>query len=103
MLRSNFPKRFVCSAFLSLALSACFDAKKVWIVVELTMPDGSSASMAFNNPSVPDLTIKECEDSISAATPRLMEYIKKEPRLVDATYKSARCVASIDDPIKPLK
>lgn len=101
----NLPAPLSCFsvAVLSLAVSACFDGKKVWIVVDLLTPGGQIASMAFDNPSVPDMTLKECESSIEAAIPTLMASIRNEPRLLGATFKSAKCVESVNDPIQPDK
>jgi hypothetical protein len=85
-----------------LALSACATSKeKIWIVVSLKMSDGKSAEMTFDNPSVPDITLEECKIHLPKAIPTIMNFVRKEPKLVNASLKSARCVQSIDDPIKP--
>ncbi|MGI6852063.1 hypothetical protein [Mesorhizobium sp. 1B3] len=56
------------SCLLSAACSAALADEKAWIVVDLERPDGKSVQRAFDNPAVPDMTLKECEDSLQSAT-----------------------------------
>jgi hypothetical protein len=92
---------FALAACMMAACSAASAAEKAWIVVDLQMPDGTSAQMAFDNPAVPDMTLKDCEGALESATPTLMEHISKQPATKGAKMLSAKCVWSATDPIKP--
>lgn len=65
------------------------------------MPDGKSAQMAFDNPAVPDMTLKDCEGSLQSATPPLIGHISQQPATTGAKMVSAKCVWSATDPVKP--
>jgi hypothetical protein len=73
---------------------------KVWIVVNVTVPKGTAASMAFNNPSAPNMTLEECKASLSGAVPHLLPIVQKQPKLAKAKLQSAACVVSDTDPVK---
>lgn len=89
-------------AVLATALSGCSDDNaKVWIVVDLQTPAGKPAQMAFDNPSVPDMTLADCEQSLQAAVPTLMQGIESRPESKGSRYVSAKCIESAEDPIKP--
>ena len=82
----------------------CFGAgeasAKVWIVINVTVPKGTSGSMAFNNPSAPNMTLDECQASLSGAVPHLLPIVQKQPKLAKAKLVSAACVVSDTDPVK---
>lgn len=69
-----------------------------WIVASLKMKDGQPGEMAFNNPSVPDMTLEDCEKTLPEALPMIKEMVEKQ---VPATFLEAKCVWSAGDPIKP--
>jgi hypothetical protein len=75
--------------------------ERAWIVLDMEMPNGQPAQMAFNNPNLPDMTLAECKSSLNAAMPSLKAAVDAEPRLRGNRIKSANCVMSVDDPIKP--
>lgn len=87
---------------LAAALSGCSDDNtKTWIVVDLQTPQGRHSQMSFNNPSVPAMTLAECEQSLEVAIPTLMQSIESQPETKGSRFVSAKCVASAEDPIKP--
>jgi hypothetical protein len=95
-----YMKKFLTLA-LFLALCACNQGQKVWIVLDFITEDGQSAQMAFDNPALPDITLKECEESLEEATQSLVTFAKNEPKLKNAKFVSSKCVESETDPIKP--
>ena len=89
-----------CVSILLYAVS-CGQREQAWVVVDMEMPGGEPAQMAFNNPQVPDMTLAECKASLEGAMPTLKAAIAAEPRLSGNRFTSARCVMSVGDPIKP--
>ena len=65
-------------SMLALA-SACSQREQAWIVVDMEMPDGEPAQMAFNNPAVPDMTLAECRSSLDEARPNLEAAVAANP------------------------
>ncbi|MBB3967185.1 hypothetical protein [Rhizobium metallidurans] len=94
-------KLYRCGAILVAAMLAACSGKsdKVWIVVDFTDASGRPAQMAFDNPSVPDMTLADCEGSLSSAGPTLMQGILTHSP--GAKFGTAKCVQSAEDPIKP--
>ena len=75
--------------------------EKMWIVLNFKTSEGTPAEMAFDNPSVSDITLEECKATLPKAIPNLMNFVRQEPKLANAQLLNARCVQSADDPIKP--
>lgn len=75
-------------------------ADKVWIVVDLQLPNGKPAKMSFDNPSVPDMTLDECEGSKAQALAALSEHVKAATGSAATVILGATCVVSAVDPIK---
>ncbi|GAA3075690.1 hypothetical protein GCM10010520_23470 [Rhizobium viscosum] len=94
-------KSYNCGAILVAALLAACSGKsdKVWIVVDFTDASGRPAQMAFDNPSVPDMTLADCEGALPSAGPTLMQGILTHSP--GAKFVAAKCVQSAEDPIKP--
>jgi hypothetical protein len=80
---------------------AAGNSKKVWIVAEFTDDKGQPMKMSFNNPALPNLTLAECEASIDAARPHILEAVRRMPGASAVTDATLTCVASDDDPIRP--
>ena len=100
-------RTFISRSLLTSGLclgSLCFLASeasaKVWIVINVVVPKGTSASMAFNNPSAPNMTLEECKASLDGAVPHLLPVVQQQPKLAKAKLKSAACVVSDTDPVK---
>jgi hypothetical protein len=85
----------------AILMAGCSKDETAWVVVELIRPDGTKAQMVFNNPSVPDMTLAECESSLEGAVPTLKEGIESKPETRGSQWVSAKCVMSIGDPIEP--
>jgi hypothetical protein len=85
-----------------LAMNAVALAQdQAWIVLDFVLKNGTPAQMSFNNPAFPDTTESECKDSLSKAQHSLIKAaIQREPRFATAKFVGARCIMSIDDPIK---
>jgi hypothetical protein len=75
--------------------------EQAWIVVDMEKPSGEATQMAFNNPGVPDMTLAECQASIARAGPTLEAAIQADPRVRGSRIRSARCVMSAGDPLRP--
>lgn len=75
--------------------------EKVWIVVSFSLPDGRTASMSFDNPSTPDLTVDACMTTKETALPYLKDHIATVTGESDITIQDTTCVASARDPIQP--
>ena len=93
--------------WLSLSLlapaSGCSDDPNAWIVVELKLVNGKTAQMAFRNPAVPDITLEECRKTLKGALPTLMQGVDSVPETIGSSLVSAKCVSSVEDPLKPKK
>ena len=77
------------------------EKEKAWIVLEFIMPDGKPAQMTFVNPNLRDITLAGCQAALPEAQSALIQSAMKEPLLAKAEYKSAKCIMSASDPIKP--
>ncbi len=96
----SFVRPFLIVAIAFMA-SSCGD-EQAWIVLEFKLKNGGPAEMAFNNPSSPDITLSECKAALDQASANLIDAaVKRAPILRSATFVSAKCVMSVDDPIKP--
>jgi hypothetical protein len=85
-----------------LMLSGCGDDEQAWIVLDFKTPNGKTAAMAFNNPSAPSASLKQCEAALTKAQSSLINAARqREPALRNAQFVGAKCVMSVDDPIKP--
>lgn len=90
-----------CGAILVAALLAACSGKseKIWIVVDFTDASGRPTRMAFDNPSVPDMTLADCEGALPSAGPTLIQGILTHSP--GAKFNVAKCVQSAEDPIEP--
>lgn len=88
---------------LVVPVSGCSDDPSAWIVVELKLVNGKTAQMAFRNPAVPDITLEECDKTLQRALPTLMQGIDSMPETKGSRLVSAKCVSSVEDPLKPNK
>lgn len=88
----------ISSIFLTTSTHA--EEGSAWIVAAFITDDGNSGEMAFNNPQYPDMTLEECKDSLGYALPMIKGHVEK---IAKAEFKSAKCVWSSGDPIKPKK
>lgn len=75
--------------------------EQAWIVFEFTMPDGKPAQMTFINPNFPNITLSECQTALPDAQKELLKRAMNQPVLAKAKFRSAKCVMSVTDPIKP--
>jgi hypothetical protein len=83
-------------------LTACSEPQKVWIVMEFKGKNGEKGQMAFDNPSVPDMTLEECLESLEDALPNLLNAAYQQPELpAGAEYVGVECVVSETDPLAP--
>jgi hypothetical protein len=72
-------------------------------VVELKLVKGETAQMAFRNAAVPNITLEECSKTLQEALPTLMQGIDSAPKTKGSRLVSAKCVLSVEDPLKPKK
>ncbi len=75
-------------------------SEKVWLVADFTDDNGRPGKMSFNNPSVPDLSLADCEASLEDARPHIIESVRQAPSALGVTEVTLSCVASDDDPIR---
>ena len=86
---------------LALFLCACGQPQKTaWIVLDLTMPYGSPARLAFDNPAEPDMTQQVCNTYLQNNVPVIMKYVREVLKSQSAKYVTSVCVMSVDDPLK---
>ncbi|RDI60144.1 hypothetical protein [Microvirga subterranea] len=75
----------------------------VWIVLSFEGRNGQPSQMSFNNPAVPDLTLKRCEEILPQIRDSLVEAARKRApeHLSTAPFRKVECIASETDPIRP--
>ena len=84
---------------LLLGLTAYGEKARPWVVLDFKMKGGQRTQMAFSN--LEALNEDECRESLAKALDSLISAaIQKTPSLRRATIVGARCMMSVDDPIK---
>jgi hypothetical protein len=84
------------------ASSSVTQGETAWIVLTFTVPDGTEAQLSFDNPEVASISLADCEKLLPTRRDSLVKSAREAaPILRDAAFKSATCVMSKDDPIKP--
>lgn len=95
-------KHLVLFLALVLGLGACDDPRKgpqAWVVLDLNMPDGTSAQVAFENRPV-FRSVKECKRELEKVVPKFMEVVHQQPDAEGAELTHARCVMSLRNPVR---
>jgi hypothetical protein len=86
-------------AILVAPSTGCTGDNKVWIVVDIKMSNGKSAQMSFDDPSLADVDLQTCEQSLKGAAPILMQEIDGMPETKGSRFVSAKCVQSDQNPV----
>ncbi len=81
-----------------VALTGCTGDNKIWIVVDVKMPNGKAAQMSFDDPSLADVDLQTCEQFLKNAVPILMQEIDGMPETKGSQFVSSRCVQSEESP-----
>lgn len=97
----TFPQDALFYVLRTASAYAQSENEKVWMVADFADKNGRPAQMSFNNPSLPNLTLKECQGAIENARPFLTENIRSVTGFPAASITKIECVASASDPIKP--
>ncbi len=85
-------------AAMIVVLTGCDGDNKIWIVVDLKMPNGKAAQMSFDDPSLADVDLQTCEQALKGDVPILMQEIDGMPETKGSQFISARCVQSDESP-----
>ena len=85
-------------AAMMVALTGCNGDNKIWIVVDLKMPNGKAAQMRFDDPSLADVDLQTCEQGLKGAVPILMQEIDGMPETKGSQFVSAGCMQSEESP-----
>jgi hypothetical protein len=91
--------RILQLAAILVALTGCPGDDKIWIVVDIKMPNGKAAQMSFNDPSLADVDLQTCEQSLKGAAPILMQEIDGMPATRGSRFVAAKCVQSDQNPV----
>lgn len=91
------------AAALIIVAPLSYAREQAWIVLSFELDNGKPAQMAFDNSLKPDASLDECKAALQETTPYLIQAAKEqEPGILGkAKFKSAKCILSDDDPIKP--
>lgn len=82
-----------------LGMTAYSEKTHAWIVLDFKTTHGHLTQMAFSNPDT--LNEDECRESLPKALESLISTaIQQTPTLRRATVTGARCMMSVNDPIK---
>ncbi len=86
-------------AAMLVTLTGCTGENKIWIVVDLKMPNGKAVQMSFDDPSLADVDLQTCQQSLKGAVPILMQEIHGMPETEGSQFVLAKCVQSEERPI----
>ncbi len=66
-------------AAMMVVLTGCDGDNKIWIVVDLKMPNGKVTQMSFDDPRLADVDLQTCEQTLKGSLPILMQEIDGMP------------------------
>ncbi len=85
-------------AAMMVVLTGCDGDNKIWIVVDLKMPNGKVTQMSFDDPRLADVDLQTCEQTLKGSLPILMQEIDGMPETKGSQFVSARCMQSEESP-----
>ncbi len=98
-MRRRYLRTLQVLAILAAPLTGCTGDNKVWIIVDIKMPNGKAAQMSFDDPSGADVDLQTCKRSLKVAAPILMQEIEGMPETKGSHFVAVRCVLSAENPV----